>query len=265
MKYRSEFPPDARARVEAETLRAYAALEQDVRGMERWRREVPFIRCVMRVFIAFAREACEFGKKSNHRDWSDRELDQRCRDFLLSIVIDAWEDKAKDLGIREMFSSSGWGYSIKEDDRRKIEKSPEWKQYQELLRDAYEVQSARAADGSLPQRGPASATASETEASEPLQAATMSNATSSTQILPAETVPSRRTPQDFIDASRRQLRRSNEKFAAHIGISKDTLYAITKETRWVSDDNYILVAQACGCNPEDLHPRDIPRPEHRRR
>ena len=150
MKYRSEFPHDARARVEAETLRAYAALEEDVRGIERWRRDVPFIRCVMRVFVAFAREACEFGKKSNHPDWSDRELDQRCRDFLLSIVIDAWEEKAKDLGIREMFSSSGWGYSIQEDDRRKIEKSPEWKQYQALLLDAFEAQSARAADCNLP-------------------------------------------------------------------------------------------------------------------
>ena len=150
MKYRSEFPHDARARVEAETLRAYAALEQDVRGIERWRRDVPFIRCVMRVLIAFAREACEFGEKSNHPDWSDRELDQRCRDFLLSIVIDAWEDKAKNLGIRQMFSSSGWGYSIQEDDRQKIEKSPEWKQYQALLLDAFEAQSARAADCSLP-------------------------------------------------------------------------------------------------------------------
>jgi DNA-binding XRE family transcriptional regulator len=264
MKYRSEFPPDARARVEAETLRAYAALDQDVRGVESRRRDVPFIRCVMRVFIAFAREACEFGKKSNHRDWSDRELDQRCREFLLSIVIDAWEDKAKNLGIRQMFSSSGWGYSIKEDDRQEIEKSPEWKQYQLLLLDALEAQSARTVDCSLPQRGPASATASETEASLPSQPATVLNAKSSTQIFCGETVPSRRSPQEFIDASRRQLRRSNEKLAAHIGISKDTLYAITKETRWVSDNNYILVAQACGCNPEDLHPRDVPRPEHRR-
>jgi hypothetical protein len=264
MKYRSEFPPDARARIEAETLRAYAALEQDVRGMERWRRDVPFIRCVMRVFIAFAREACEFGKKNNHRAWFDRELDQRCREFLLAIVIDAWEDKAKDLGIREMFSSSGWGYSIKEDDRRRIEKSAEWKQYQELLLGAFEAQAARTADCTVPQRGPASATVPETEASLP-QPATMSNANSSTQIFSAEAAPSRRNPQEFIDASRRHLRRSNEKFAAHIGISKDTLYAITKETRWVSDDNYILVAQACSCSPEDLHPRDVPRPEHRRR
>jgi hypothetical protein len=32
MKDSSEFPQDARARVEAETLRAYAALRQEVRG-----------------------------------------------------------------------------------------------------------------------------------------------------------------------------------------------------------------------------------------
>ncbi len=38
MQYPSEFPHDARARVEAETRRAYIALEQDVRGVEKWRR-----------------------------------------------------------------------------------------------------------------------------------------------------------------------------------------------------------------------------------
>src|SRR5438309_782306 len=97
MRYRSEFPRRARARVEAERVRAYAALERDVRGIESWRRNDPFIRCVMRVFLAFAYEASEFGKKSNHGAWSDSELDQRCREFLLSTVIEAWEEKAKDL------------------------------------------------------------------------------------------------------------------------------------------------------------------------
>src|SRR5882757_2756734 len=126
MKYRSEFPRVARARVEAETLRAYVALEHEVRGTENWRRGIPFIHCVMRVFLVFAREACEFGKKSGHRGWSDHELDQTCRDFLLEIVIDAWTEKGRALGIREMFSSRGWGYSINDDARRQIERSPEW-------------------------------------------------------------------------------------------------------------------------------------------
>lgn len=146
MIYRSEFPRRARARVEAERLRAYDALERDVRGIERWRRDAPFIHCVMQVFLAFAQEAREFGKTSNRRAWSDYQLDQRCREFLLSIVIDAWEDKAKYLGISKMFSSSGWGYSINDAARQKMEKSPEWKQYQKLLSEAFTEQ----ADGTAP-------------------------------------------------------------------------------------------------------------------
>jgi hypothetical protein len=167
MKYPSEFPQDARARVETETLRAYAALEQEVRGIESSRRDIPFIRCIMRVFIAFAREACEFGKKSHHWAWSDSELDQRCRDFLLMIVVDAWENKAKDLGIRKMFSSThNWGYSLDDGARRKIECSPQWKGYQDLLLEALESQSVRAADCSLPQHEQADGRAPEnTEAS----------------------------------------------------------------------------------------------------
>jgi hypothetical protein len=76
---------------------------------------------------------------------------------------------------------------------------------------------------------------------------------------------SRPSPKEFVDAARRHPKRSYEKFAAQIGIGKDTLYKITKETSWVSDETYALVAEVCNCKPEDLHPRDIPRPEHRRR
>lgn len=76
--------------------------------------------------------------------------------------------------------------------------------------------------------------------------------------------PLRRSPKELVDAARRKPKRSHEKFAAVIGIGRDTLYAITKETRWVSDETYGLVAEACKCKPEDLHPRDIPRPERRR-
>jgi hypothetical protein len=72
-------------------------------------------------------------------------------------------------------------------------------------------------------------------------------------------------PKVLVNRQRRLSKvRSYEKFAATIGISKDTLYAITNETRWVSDETYELVATACGCSPEALHPRDIPRPDRRR-
>jgi hypothetical protein len=174
----------------------------------------------MRVFLGFAREACKFGKDSGHRAWSDRELDQRCREFLLMIVVDAWVEKGKDLGIRQPFSSPhNWGYSLDDDAKRKIEKSPEWKQYRELLLETFEDQSARS----------------------PAQLPTMPSVRNPSQILPGEEMPSRRKPKDFIDNTKRPMKRSYEKFAAHIGISKDTLFAITKETRWVSDNIYVLV------------------------
>jgi hypothetical protein len=86
---------------------------------------------------------------------------------------------------------------------------------------------------------------------------------SSSQIPAEEKAVVRRNPKDFIDASKARSKRSYAKLAAQIGISKDTLYAITKETRWVSDANYRLVAQVCGCHPEDLHPRDVPLPKRR--
>jgi hypothetical protein len=69
-----------------------------------------------------------------------------------------------------------------------------------------------------------------------------------------------RLPQEIIDSFRiRSKVRSYEKLAGRIGISKDTLYAITKETRWLADQTYQLVATACNCEPEELHPRDLPR------
>lgn len=73
-----------------------------------------------------------------------------------------------------------------------------------------------------------------------------------------------KSPKKFVDSVKRLQPRSYEKLASTIGISKDTLYAITKESRWVTDDKYEQVAKFCKCTVEDLHPRDLPRPQRRR-
>jgi len=232
MKYPSEFPQDARARVETEALRAYAVLEQEVRGIESWRRDVPFIRCIMRVFIAFAREACAFGKKSNLPVWSDSELDQRCRDFLLSIVVDLWEDKAKDLGIRKMFSSPhNWGYSLDDGARRKIENSPEWKEYQDLLLDAFESQSARAADCSLPQHEQAGGTAPKTDGA----------GASSGERRRAVVEPILKTKDWTVN-----------KWGAQAGVGKNCAYEYLDGRRNLSKANRLALAQVLGLTAEDL-------------
>jgi hypothetical protein len=142
MQYPSQLPQDAQARVETERIRAYLTLQQDIAGCKRWQRDDLLIRCVVRIFMAFAREACTFARKRNLPDWYGAELDQRCREFLLSIAIDAWEEKARDLGIERIYwSPNHWGYSLKEDARQKIERSPEWSEYQALLLDTLESQS----------------------------------------------------------------------------------------------------------------------------
>jgi hypothetical protein len=123
--------------------------------------------------------------------------------------------------------------------RREMEKSEEWKRYRGLLIKLVEAQGGH---GSLSLQPPAPGSPGPQESNE----------------------TERVCPKQFVDAAKRQAKRSYEKFASKIGIGKGTLYAITKETRWVSDENYILVAQACKCRPEDLYPREIPRPERRR-
>ena len=76
---------------------------------------------------------------------------------------------------------------------------------------------------------------------------------------------SRPSPRELVDAARTRLKcSSNDKFAAQVGVGRDTLFAIIGETRWVKGDSYRLVAAACGCKPEDLHPRNIPIPRRRR-
>ena len=73
-------------------------------------------------------------------------------------------------------------------------------------------------------------------------------------------------PKALVDAARLRLGlRSYDKLASRVGIGRDTLFVVKNETRWVSDQNYALLAEACHCKPEDLHPVELPKPPSRRR
>jgi hypothetical protein len=80
----------------------------------------------------------------------------------------------------------------------------------------------------------------------------------------AEPVPSsagdRKAPSDFFEAYRRQYPTMNYKLIQEkIGISRDTLFRIKEEKGWVSDPMYQAAAGLLRCQPEDLHPRGLPR------
>jgi len=138
--YRTEFPQELKALVEAERILAYDELQREVAGLETWQTQGPFTRCVLRIFLAFAGAACEFGKQSRHQAWSDRELVQRCDDFLQATVIDAWEDKGRLLGISRSFTSGTFSPSLNPEMMSRLKKSQEWEKCQALLLDALRTQ-----------------------------------------------------------------------------------------------------------------------------
>ena len=58
---------------------------------------------------------------------------------------------------------------------------------------------------------------------------------------------------------------SYEQIAASIGISRDCLFRIKGETAWVSSGSYEAAAKSLACQPEDLYPRNLERPQRRGR
>ena len=230
-----EFPPYfkalAKVRVQAERFRGEQVLEKEKDSVQEFAEaEVLLLRLVMRVFMAFAEEGYKIGIEGGI---TVEELELECSRFLRAYALDAGL-----MDDRFLVPPHG-DVEIPDGLRREMENSEEWKRYRGLL-----IKLAEAHGGSLilhPQAPkPASADPRANDATECA------------------------CPKQFVDAAKRKAKRSYKKFASKIGIGKDTLYAISKETRWVSDENYIRVAQACECRPEDLYPRDIPRPERRR-
>jgi hypothetical protein len=231
-----EFPPYfkalAKVRVQAERFRGEQVLEKEKNSVQEFAdAEALLLRLVMRVFIAFAEEGYKIGIEGGI---TVEELELECLRFLRTYAFEAGL-----MDDRFLVPPNG-DVEIPDGLRREMEKSEEWKRYRGLLINLAEAQGGH---GPLspepPAPSPRSADAQENNSTE------------------------RACPKQFVDAAKRQAKRSYEKFASKIGIRKGTLYAITKETRWVSDDSYILVAQACKCKPEDLYPRDIPKPERR--
>jgi hypothetical protein len=221
----------AKVKVQAERFRGEQVLEKQKDSVQEFAEaESLLLRLVMRVFIAFAEEGYKIGIEGGI---TAEELESECSRFLRAYALDAGM-----MDDRFLVPPHG-DVEIPDGLRREMENSEEWNRYRGLL-----IKLAEVHGGSLSPHSPA-----------PTPASANPRANDTTE---------RACPKQFVDAAKRKAKRSHEKFASKIGIGKDTLYAITKETRWVLDENYIRVAQACECRPEDLYPRDIPRPDRSR-
>jgi hypothetical protein len=130
MVYPREFSPQARARVEAERLKArqqfaQAQGEGPPADWTRYRWEVTgFCVYVLRVFAAFAHEACDLGTQ---RTWTVDRVRSVAEEFLRRFTVEAYYEE-----FREVTSHSNRSLLPKME--RSFRNSPQWHQFEaELL------------------------------------------------------------------------------------------------------------------------------------
>lgn len=138
MEYQREFSTQARARFEAEMLKAGTQLEQQ-------RDQLPgspfgpviadeenLRKYILQVFLVFAQEAFKLGSQGQ---WTVDRIRSEAVEFLRRFTIEAYYDNGYDKDgrkLREMVSNSNG--SILPEVQREFKKSVEWRQFvQELL------------------------------------------------------------------------------------------------------------------------------------
>ncbi|HKW35535.1 MAG TPA: helix-turn-helix transcriptional regulator [Candidatus Acidoferrum sp.] len=125
LKYPDHLSPEARDRIEKEKIRASKELlpasAYDFNDQEL------AIRCIMRIFLAFAKEACVL--RSEH-GWTLDRVQREADEFLRKLTITVVSDKFP--GLYQHWISN-WDGSISGDVKRHLKSSPEWAQYEELL------------------------------------------------------------------------------------------------------------------------------------
>jgi hypothetical protein len=135
-RYPREFSDEARNRIEAAQLRARNELEQK-RNEAPWSRWGPtetdyenFRQYAMRVFLAFAEEACRLASQG----WTIDRIRSVALEFLHQFTIEAYLHDGHDKKggkLREMVSN--WNGELLSEVAREFRASAEWHQFEEML------------------------------------------------------------------------------------------------------------------------------------
>jgi hypothetical protein len=158
MEYPSDFPPESRARVAAERLRAGKDFDE-AREHAPYRAygstvhlEAELRKYILRQFAVFVSEACELGCQGI---WSVDRIEEAALEFLRRSTIEATFSKGSDKSGRTFGRDwiGNWG-DIGSKAMREFERSEEWRQFQEGLLQVAECQVGRAsgADTSVPEK-----------------------------------------------------------------------------------------------------------------
>lgn len=148
MDYPTDFPQESRARVEAERLRAVRELEQNRKAFSSsygpTREDEQNLRhYILRVFLAFAHEACELGLQGR---WPVERIRSEADEFLRLFTIEAYYSQGHDQAGRKLADMLGDCGGLLPEVRRKFEESPEWSKFQDELLAVAERQATRVAE-----------------------------------------------------------------------------------------------------------------------
>jgi hypothetical protein len=126
MEYPGNFPTESRARVEAARIRAGRRFDSD-KAKAKWNSDIEalFKTYVLTMFLAFAQEA------SRLRLWPVDKMRENCQEFLRLLTIEAYFQKGKAAGLRDMISN--WNGTIIWEFQQEIEKTPQWRKFENIL------------------------------------------------------------------------------------------------------------------------------------
>ncbi len=125
LDYPREFSQDAKDRVEKAKIRASRELLPAIRYD--FKDEDLAVRCIMQIFLAFAREASAL---RSGLGWSLDRVQREAEEFLRKLTIKV--TFAKFPGCDRVWISN-WNGSIQPELDRRFKTSPEWMEYEELL------------------------------------------------------------------------------------------------------------------------------------
>jgi hypothetical protein len=151
MEYPPDFPPESRAAVAAEKLRAGKDFDNAREIAHRMPSgvgqylEAELRRYILRQFAVFVREARKRGRKGI---WHVDRVEKEVLEFLRRSTIDSRYSMGYDKSGRAFGGNwtSNWGGSIEPEVQRHFERSDQWKQFQEALLEVAESQETQPSD-----------------------------------------------------------------------------------------------------------------------
>lgn len=251
MVYPQEFSAQARARVEAERLKAGNDLAQYRDRPEtrppcrqhtwgtygrRWTDdEEDFFEYILRVFLAFGHEACELGKRGT---WAVDRIRSEADKFLRRFGMEAYNEKGYDRSghkFRQM--TDGWYGTLLPEVEQEFQKSEQWRRFEGELLAVAERQAAQNSEsgGDEP---------AQTEAG-PAGNGTDGGGTKRLRATVTSPVAARRM-EAYMESHGGQT-----KFAIKVGTTDRTLRSFRRNGR-VRPDIFDAIAGAMGTTPEEL-------------